>query len=70
MRYAVLYDQAADGTWGAVVPDLPGCCSAGDTLESVRANVKEAVALWLEVARDRHRAIPKPNTIAETVDIA
>lgn len=31
MRYAVLYDQATDGTWGAVVPDLPGCCSAGET---------------------------------------
>ena len=48
MRYAVLYDQAADGTWGAV----------------------EAIMLWLEVARERHRAVPKPNTIAETVEVA
>jgi predicted RNase H-like HicB family nuclease len=70
MRYAVLYDQAKDGTWGALVPDLPGCCSAGDTLEQVRENVKEAIALWIEIARERGQGVPKPNTIAETIDVA
>jgi predicted RNase H-like HicB family nuclease len=70
MRYTVLYDQAKDGSWGAVVPDLPGCCSAGDTLDGVRENVKDAISLWIEVERESGHSIPQPNTIAETVEVA
>ena len=70
MRYTVLYDQAKDGSWGAVVPDLPGCCSASDTLEGVRENVKDAIALWIDVERESGHSIPRPNTIAETVEVA
>lgn len=43
MKYAVLFDRARDGTWGAVVPDLPGCMSAGKTLDEARDSVKEAM---------------------------
>ncbi|HLI96552.1 MAG TPA: type II toxin-antitoxin system HicB family antitoxin [Candidatus Baltobacteraceae bacterium] len=70
MKYAVLYDQATDGTWGAVVPDLPGRSSAGNTLDDVRENVKEAISLWVEVAREQGHPVPPPSTIAETVDVA
>ena len=34
------------------VPDLPGCFSAGDTLDEAMENAKEAIELWLEVAID------------------
>jgi predicted RNase H-like HicB family nuclease len=31
-RYAVIFERA-EGNWAAYVPDLPGCITAGDTLE-------------------------------------
>jgi len=49
-----------DGTWIADVPDLPGCCSHGDSPGQALANVEEAMMGWLDVARDRGFAIPEP----------
>ena len=34
--------------WSAVLPELPGCASAGDTEAEAIANVKEALQLWFE----------------------
>ena len=33
MRYAVVIHKDVESTYGVTVPDLPGCFSAGDTLE-------------------------------------
>ena len=46
--------------YGVVVPDLPGCFPAGDTLDEAIDNAKEAIELWLEVAIDDGMAIPEP----------
>ena len=70
MKYAVLFDPAGDGTWAAVVPDLPGCMSAGKTLDEARDSVKEAIVLWIDVARERGECIPPPASIADNIDIA
>ena len=51
-EYAVVYERG-DSNWGAIVPDLPGCVSIGDTLEEVQQNVKEAIALYLEILAER-----------------
>jgi predicted RNase H-like HicB family nuclease len=39
-NYAVIYEQG-ESNWGAIVPDLSGCVSIGDTLEEVQSNVKK-----------------------------
>jgi predicted RNase H-like HicB family nuclease len=70
MKYVVIYEPAPGGDWGAYVPDLPGCCSGGDTLEAVRENVKDAISLWIEVERERGHAIPPPTTVIETIEVA
>ncbi|HEY1977816.1 MAG TPA: type II toxin-antitoxin system HicB family antitoxin [Candidatus Baltobacteraceae bacterium] len=69
MKYAVVFDPADDGSWGAVVPDLPGCTSAGDTLDEARLNVREAIELWIEVERERGHDVPPPITVAEPVEV-
>ena len=51
--------------YGVVVPDLPGCFSAGDTLDEAMENAKEAIELWLEVAIDDGMAVPEPKPLAE-----
>ena len=68
-QYAVIYEKG-DRNWGAIVPDLPGCVSIGDTLEEVQENVKEAIALYLEVLVERGENIPQPQTQVGFVEIA
>ncbi len=49
------------GGFSAVVPDLPGCMSDGDTPEEAISNVQDAIAAWIEAARDLGRSIPEPS---------
>lgn len=62
MRYPVAIEAGDEGTaFGVVVPDLPGCFSAGDTLDQAMANAEEAIALWIDAELDAGRAIPVPS---------
>ena len=42
MRYAVIIERG-ENSYGAYVPDLPGCIAVGDTLEEVRILIQEAI---------------------------
>ena len=50
--------------FGVVVPDLPGCFSAGDTLEAAMANAQEAIAAWIDAELDAGRSIPVPSALS------
>lgn len=64
MRYPVAIEPGTRSTaFGVVVPDLPGCFSAGDTLEEAMANAEEAIAAWIEAALDAGQEIPQPSDI-------
>lgn len=66
MRYPIAIEQGSDDqAYGVVVPDLPGCFSAGDTLDEAIDNAKEAIELWLETVIDDGGAVPAPKSIAE-----
>ena len=60
LKWTVAFDQDEDGSWGAVVLDLDGCFSGGDTLVEARANVREAIAAHLEALEFEGSAMPKP----------
>ena len=47
MTLKVLIHAAEEGGFWANVPALPGCVSQGETVEEVRANVREAIEGWL-----------------------
>jgi len=49
------------GGFVAIVPDLPGCMSDGETPEEAIANVKDAIAIWIEAAREMGRPVPTPS---------
>jgi predicted RNase H-like HicB family nuclease len=49
------------GGFVATAPDLPGCMSDGETPEEALANVRDAVAAWIEEARALGRAVPEPS---------
>jgi len=61
-RYIALIDGKA-GAYGVVVPDLPGCTSAGKTTDEALRNAVEAVRLWAEDARAEGERLPKPRSL-------
>ncbi len=68
MRYAVAIEKGDKRhAYGVVVPDLPGCFSAGDTLDDALVNAKEAILLHLEGLLDEKEAIPAPHPLEEHV---
>ena len=45
----------------ALVPDLPGCMSDGESPEEAVANVQDAIDTWIEAANDLGHAVPAPS---------
>ena len=70
MDYIVIIEKAADGSYSAYVPDLPGCVSCGDSQDEVRALIHEAIALHLESMRKHGEVIPPPTSTAVVVHAA
>ena len=50
MSYTAIITPEEDGSFSAQVPELPGCYTCGQTLDELRANLREAISLYLEVA--------------------
>lgn len=51
--FTAVFEEAEEGGYVAFVEELPGAITQGETLEEARENLKEAVALILEVNRER-----------------
>jgi predicted RNase H-like HicB family nuclease len=62
MLYQACIESSPKGC-GVVVPDLPGCFAAGDTLEEAMAMAEEAIVAWIETAIDAGQDIPQPSSI-------
>ena len=62
MRYAIVVEKA-ESNYGAYVPDLPGCVTAGRTLDEVRAMAIDALALHLQGLIEDGSPIPEPSVI-------
>ncbi len=52
MKIRAIVHKAEEGGYWAEVPTLPGCVTQGETMREIRANLKEAIGLWLEAGRD------------------
>ncbi|MFH1870926.1 MAG: type II toxin-antitoxin system HicB family antitoxin [Pseudomonadota bacterium] len=65
MKYPIAIEPGnARKAFGVVVPDLPGCFSAGDTLDEAIDNAREAIELWLETVIDDGGAVPEARPVA------
>ena len=56
----ILYWSNADDAFVAEVPELPGCMAHGDTQEAALRHANEAMALWIDTAREFGDPIPEP----------
>ena len=53
MKLSVTLDRDEDGVWIAECPSIPGCVSQGKSKADALKNIKEAIALCLEVRAER-----------------
>ena len=68
MKYAIVVEKG-DTSYGAYVPDLPGCVAAAETRAEVMKLIKEAIELHLEGMRADGEPIPQPHSEMEYVDV-
>lgn len=67
-RYPVAVEEGdKDTAYGVVVVDIPGCYSAGDTLDEALENAIDAVELHLEGLAEEGQAPPAPSSVKEWV---
>ncbi len=67
MRYLVVIEKGKS-SWGAHVPDLPGCVAVAKTREEVRKLIKEAINFHLEDLREHGEPIPTPSSESEFIE--
>ena len=67
MQYAVIIERG-DSSYGAYVPDLPGCVAVGDTPEEVRILIQEAIEFHLEGLQEDGESIPQPSSFIEYIE--
>ncbi len=67
MRYAVVIEKG-DTSYGAYVPDLPGCVAVAETVEEVESLIREAIRFHLDGLREDGLAIPEPTSRIEYVE--
>lgn len=66
MKFPIAIEPGTETTaWGVVVPDLPGCFSAGDTAEDAFANALDAIEAHCEILAEDNIDIPLPRPLAE-----
>ncbi len=64
MQYLAFIHEE-DGTVGVSFPDLPGCVSAGDTIDDALHQAQEALALHVAGMKADGEALPHPRSISD-----
>ncbi len=61
LKYDVVFEEQLEGGYTVTVPSLPGCISEGDTFEEAKANIEDAIKLYLEDLAEDGEEIPQEN---------
>ena len=68
MRYLVVVEEGPN-SFGAYVPDLPGCIAAGESKEEVLTLIREAIEFHVESLKETGQPIPPPSSSSELVEV-
>jgi len=69
MRYLVVVAKGPT-SFGAYVPDLPGCIAVGESRSEVLQSIHDAIELHLEGLKENGEPIPAPSSSSELVEVA
>ena len=69
MKLTVILAPESRGGFSVICPAIPGCVSQGSSIEDAIANIREAIALCLEVRREDRLPVPEetPEIIARGI---
>ena len=67
MKYAVIIEKGPN-SYGAQVPDLPGCIAVAETRDEVYQLIQEAIELYVEALEEEGLSAPEPQSY-ELVEI-
>ena len=68
MQYLVVIEKG-ESSFGAYVPDLPGCIAAAQSEDEVRQLIKEAIEFHIEGLRESGEPVPPPSSSAAVVEV-
>ena len=68
MRCLVVVEEGA-GSFGAYVPDLPGCIAAGESRAEVLELIRDAIEFHIQGLRNVGQSVPLPSSTSELVDV-
>ena len=68
MKYAVIVEEG-ESSFGAHVPDLPGCVAVADTKAEVLKLIQEAIQFHIEGLREDGQSVPAPSSSVEYVEV-
>jgi predicted RNase H-like HicB family nuclease len=68
MEYVVIVEQG-DTSFGAYVPDLPGCVAVGETRDEAIELIREAIELHIDSLRENGEPVPQPHSFVEKVAV-
>jgi predicted RNase H-like HicB family nuclease len=68
MEYLVVIERGPS-SFGAYVPDLPGCVAAGETRQEVEVLIRAAIELHLEGLREEGQPLPEPSSTSQLISI-
>jgi len=68
MRYMVVIEKGEE-SWGAYVPDLPGCVAVADSKGEVKQLIQEAIEFHLEDLTESGADIPPPMSKSDYVEV-
>ena len=68
MKYLVVVERGP-ASFGAYVPDLPGCIAVGTTREEVTTLIYEAIEFHIEGLKEDGLPVPAPSSSPELVEI-
>ncbi len=69
MQYLVIFEKDAN-SYGAYVPDLPGCVAIGKTMVEVRGLITEAIQFHIDSLRKDGFVVPLPLSTATFINVA
>jgi predicted RNase H-like HicB family nuclease len=68
MQYMVVIERG-EKSWGAHVPDLPGCIAVGETRDEVLQLIREAIEFHIAGLRQDGLPVPPPSSEGEFVEV-
>lgn len=68
MRYMVVIERG-NTSWGAHVPDLPGCIAVGESRDEALRLIREAIELHIDALKQDGKPVPAPTSEGVVVEV-